>query len=69
MANSEARLRANKKYDDANTRQIKIKLNLKTDADVLHALDSVPNKQGYIKALIRADIESGGGIAGGIKVD
>jgi len=57
MASNEARLRANKKYDDENTRQIKFKFNLKTDADVLHKLDSVPNKQGYVKALIRADIE------------
>lgn len=59
--NTEARLRANKKYDDANTRQIKFKFNLKTDADVLHRLDSVPNKQGYVKELIRADIAKGNG--------
>lgn len=44
------------KYDRDHTRQIKMKLNLKTDADILEKLDSVPNKQGYIKELIRKDI-------------
>ena len=45
------------KYDKANTTQIRMKLNLKTDADILAKLESVGNKHGYIKALIRADIE------------
>ena len=44
------------KYDKANTRQIKLKLNIGTDNDILEKLDKVPNKQGYIKALIRQDI-------------
>ena len=44
------------KYDKTNTTQIRMKLNLKTDADILEKLESVRNKQGYIKALIRADI-------------
>lgn len=47
---------AQERYDKANTRQIKLKLNLKTDADILARLDGVGNKQGYIKKLIRADI-------------
>lgn len=46
------------KYDKANTTQIRMKLNLKTDADILEKLESVGNKQGYIKALIRADIKA-----------
>ena len=49
--------RARAKYDAANTRRISFKLNLKTDADILAHLDSLENKQGYIKALIRADLE------------
>lgn len=53
---SEAHNRAVKKYDEANTKQIKLKLNKRTDADILEALESVPNKQGYIKSLIRQDI-------------
>lgn len=44
------------RYDQENTRQIKMKLNIKTDADILKKLDSVSNKQGYIKALIRKDM-------------
>ena len=57
MATSEAMLRAIKKYDEANTMQFKMKLNKKTDADVIEKLASVSSKQGYIKALIRADME------------
>lgn len=56
MKASEAQLRAQAKYDKANTRDIKFKFNLKTDADILEKLDSVPNKQGYVKDLIRTDI-------------
>ena len=56
MATKEARHRANAKYDAANTTQVKFKLNNKTDADILAHLDSLGNKQGYIKDLIRADI-------------
>ena len=43
-------------YDRENTVQVKLKLNTKTDSDILERLASVPNKQGYIKALIRADM-------------
>ncbi len=53
---SEAQRKAVAKYDAANTVQLKFKLNSKTDADILAKLESVGNKQGYIKALIRADI-------------
>jgi hypothetical protein len=56
MPTSEAQRRAQEKYDRANTVQIHLKLNTKTDADILDKLDSVPNKQGYIKDLIREDI-------------
>ena len=53
---SEAQKRAVAKYDQTNTKQIKLKLNLKTDRDILSKLDQVDNIQGYIKDLIRADI-------------
>ena len=43
-------------YDKSNTRNISLKLNLKTDADILDKLKTVDNVQGYIKQLIRADI-------------
>ena len=53
---TEAQIKAQAKYDKANTRQLHLKLNRHTDWDVLEKLDSVPSKQGYIKALIRADL-------------
>lgn len=52
---SDALKRAQAKYDAAHTKQIRLKLNKVTDADILQRLDQVDNKQGYIKALIRAD--------------
>ena len=54
---TEAQIRAQKRYDAANTRQVHLKLNLRTDKDVIEKLDNVPNMQGYIKKLIRADLE------------
>lgn len=45
------------RYDAEHTRQIVLKLNRRTDADILRKLDEQPNKQGYIKQLVRADIE------------
>lgn len=53
---SEAKRKANARYDAANTTQIKLKLNCVTDADILKKLDEVASKQGYIKELIRKDI-------------
>lgn len=55
---SKAQAAASDRYDRAHTVQIKLKLNKKTDADILAQLDRQDNKQGYIKALIRADIGS-----------
>lgn len=56
---SEAQKRAQLKYEKEKTRSVKMKLNLQHDADIIQKLDSVGNKQGYIKGLIRADIEKG----------
>ena len=53
---SKSQKEAVRRYDKENTRQIILKLNLKTDADILDKLDAVENKQGYIKNLIRQDI-------------
>lgn len=44
------------KYNQNNVKQIKMNLNKKTDADIIEALEAVPNVQGYIKDLIRKDI-------------
>ena len=45
-----------KKYDENNTTRVQLKLNNKTDSDILEYLDSVENKQGTIKRLIREEI-------------
>lgn len=44
------------RYDRNNTVRVALKLNTKTDADILKRLEEVGNKQGYIKELIRKDI-------------
>lgn len=46
---------AQERYSKENTIQVKLKLNKKTDADIIEKLNSVDNKQGYIKRLIRED--------------
>lgn len=53
---TEAQLKAGNKYDAQNTIQIKLKLNKGTDSDILAKLETIGNKQGYIKQLIRDDI-------------
>lgn len=54
---TKAQIKAQAKYDAEHTRQVHLKLNRRTDGDVLEKLDSVENKQGYIKRLIRADMK------------
>lgn len=58
MATTESQRRASAKYDAKSTRQYHLKLNRKTDADVIAALDAAPSAQGYIKALVRANINA-----------
>ena len=55
-----AGLRAQKKYDEAHKDLFKnyhFKLNREEDADIIERLESQDNKQGYIKELIRRDLE------------
>lgn len=44
------------RYDRKNTKVYTLKLNRNTDAALIEQLDTVENRQGYIKSLIRADI-------------
>lgn len=44
------------RYDKKNCRNVTFKFNLKYDKDILDQLDSVDNRQGYVKELIRADM-------------
>lgn len=52
MPDSEAK----KRWDKENTTLVTMKLNNNQDAEIIAKLQSVPNKQGYIKGLIKADI-------------
>lgn len=54
---SDAQKRAVAKYDAANTKSYLLKLNRKTDADIIAHLDQQPNKLAYLKKLIRDDMQ------------
>lgn len=43
--------------DAKNCRRFALKLTRSTDADIIALLENKENKQGYIKALIRRDLE------------
>lgn len=45
------------KYDREHTKRISFKFNLTTDADILERLSSSPNRTGYLKRLIREDMQ------------
>lgn len=44
------------KYRATHVRQLNVGLSIDYDSDILAHLDTIPNRAGYIKALIRADI-------------
>lgn len=44
-----------KKYDKENTTGLYLKLNVKTDSDIINYLNRL-NKQGFIKELIRREM-------------
>lgn len=50
------RARQQSDYDKRATKAVYLKLNRGTDADILEALEAEPNKQGYVKRLIREDL-------------
>ena len=45
------------RYNKANTTTVLLRLNKRTDADIIGRLQEVGNKQGYIKSLIRRDMQ------------
>ena len=53
---SESQKRASAKYDKANTVGFYMKLNTKTDADIISHLQQQANRMGYVKKLIRDDM-------------
>lgn len=46
------------KNHKSESKSIPIRFMIKTESDLLEYLDSIPNKAGYIKSLIRADMEN-----------
>ena len=53
-----AEIRAVNKFNKEKTKCIQLRLNKKTDADIIAKLESVPSKMGYIKELIRKDMNT-----------
>ena len=54
----EKKLTPQQRYAKKNIKQFKIDCVTTTEADIIKKLESMPNKAGYIKQLIRADIAS-----------
>ena len=54
---SRAQVKAAVKYNKEKTILVSIRLNKETDKDIIEILNSVTNKQGFIKALIREAYE------------
>lgn len=55
--NSEARIRANNKYNKKNVSQVCLKYVTKNNQEILNKLNSVPSKADYVRKLILADLE------------
>lgn len=53
---TEAQRKASKKYDANNTRTFTIKLNYRTDADLIALLESRQNIQGFIKEVLEREL-------------
>ena len=60
MAYTEAHKRAQKKYVRDKTTQISLRFYNATESDLLEWMQAQENKQGYLKSLIRADMEKHG---------
>lgn len=50
---TDAMRKAQKKYTERNGYRVSLMLNKKTDTDIINRLMAEPNKQGFIKAVIR----------------
>ena len=57
MSIGENKITPQQRYDRANTTRYQLKLNNKTDRDIIEKLNTVENKQGYIKECIRKDLK------------
>ena len=48
---------ANKRYEKSTIRKVPVAFNRNTEPDLLEWIESIENKSGYIKRLIREDME------------
>ena len=55
---SEKKERPQERFDRLNSKVYRIKVMTRTEQDIIQKLDSVPNKSGYIKSLIRSDMSA-----------
>lgn len=53
----DSRTKASAKYIKNNVKRIVLNLNINTDHDMIEYMESIENKQGYLKSLIRKDME------------
>ena len=58
MSIEKRKLTPQERYAAKYKKQFKIDCFTSTEQDIINKLESVPNKAGYIKSLIRKDIES-----------
>ena len=58
MAKTEAQKRASRKFEANNMIQFNIRLNKRTDADVIEFLETLDNKRGFILELIREKMKN-----------
>lgn len=48
------------RYQRANTKNMTVNFNMNTEKDIYEHVQAQPNKQGYLKGLIRRDMEDCG---------
>lgn len=56
---SEAQRKATAKYDKANKVTLTVKLNKRTEADLIEYVAGLENKQGFVKVLLREAMAAG----------
>ena len=57
---SDAKKAAMARYDAKTAKYYRIKLNINTDAELVKLLDQQENVQGFIKSLLRREVENRG---------
>lgn len=56
---TEARKRAREKYNKANYKTYTFRFHKNYEANLIEHLEAQPNKQGYIRGLIKKDMDCG----------